>query len=93
VIRIEIVYAQTLKSAVKCVELAQGAMICDALEVAASDPAFLGVDLANSAVGVFGKIVPRDQILNDGDRVEIYRQLVEEPKLARRKRVNKPGRS
>ena len=30
---------------------------------------------------------------HDGDRVEIYRQLVEEPKLARRKRVNKPGRS
>lgn len=92
-IRIEIVYAQALKSAMKSVELTQGAMICDALAAVASDPAFLGVDLENSPVGVFGKVARRDQILNDGDRVEIYRQLVEEPKLARRKRVNKPGRS
>jgi putative ubiquitin-RnfH superfamily antitoxin RatB of RatAB toxin-antitoxin module len=93
VICIEVVYAQAQRSATKSVKLAQGATICDALEAVASEPQFLGVDLKNSPVGIFGKVGRRDQILNDGDRVEIYRQLVEEPKLARRKRVNKSGRS
>ena len=92
-IRIEIVYALALRSTTKSVHLVQGATICDALAAVALDPKFLGVDLANSPVGVFGKVARRDQILNDGDRVEIYRPLLEEPKLARRKRVNRPGRS
>ena len=92
-IRIEIVYALALRSTTKSVKLVQGATICDALAAVALDPKFLGVDLANSPVGVFGKVARRDQILNDGDRVEIYRPLLEEPKLARRKRVNRPGRS
>lgn len=92
-IRIEVVYALALRSTAKSLQLAHGAMICDALAAVASDPQFLGLDLANSPVGVFGKVAHRDQILNDGDRVEIYRPLLEEPKLARRKRVNKPGRS
>ena len=92
-IRIEIVYALAPSSTTKFVQLVQGAMICDALAAIASDTRFLGVDLANSPVGVFGKVARRDQILNDGDRVEIYRPLLEEPKVARRKRVNRPGRS
>lgn len=74
-------------------QLVEGARICDALAALASDPQFLGVDLTNSAVGVFGKLARRDQILRDGDRVELYRPLLHEPKDARRKRVNKPGRS
>jgi hypothetical protein len=89
VIRIEVVYAQAQRSATKSVKLAPGATICDALEAVASDPQFLGVDLKESAVGIFGKVARRDQILSDGDRVEIYRQLVEEPKLARRTRAQK----
>jgi putative ubiquitin-RnfH superfamily antitoxin RatB of RatAB toxin-antitoxin module len=43
-------------------------------------------------VGIFGKVARRDQQLMDGDRIEIYRPLVEEPKLARRKRVGKSSR-
>jgi uncharacterized protein len=38
-------------------------------------------------VGIFGRVASRDMKLSDGDRVEIYRPLVEEPKLARRKRA------
>jgi putative ubiquitin-RnfH superfamily antitoxin RatB of RatAB toxin-antitoxin module len=48
-------------------------------------------------VGIFGKLVHRDHALNDGDRIEIYRPLMEEPKLARRARASrkasKPVRS
>jgi uncharacterized protein len=90
--RIEIVYAQPHCSVVKSLDLPAGAMVADALSLVASDQDFRGVDLASSAVGIFGKVARRDQRLMDGDRIEIYRPLVEEPKLARRKRLGKSGR-
>ena len=92
VLRIEIVYAQPHCSVVKSLNLPAGAIIADALSLVASDPDFRGVDLTGSAVGIFGKVARRDQQLKDGDRIEIYRPLVEEPKLARRKRLGKSGR-
>jgi putative ubiquitin-RnfH superfamily antitoxin RatB of RatAB toxin-antitoxin module len=97
VIRVEIAYAQPQRSIIKSLLLSPGATIADALAQAASDANFRGVDLANSPVGIFGKVARRDVKLNDGDRIEIYRPLQEEPKLARRKRASrkasKPVRS
>jgi putative ubiquitin-RnfH superfamily antitoxin RatB of RatAB toxin-antitoxin module len=96
-ISIEIVYAQAQRSAVKSLKMPQGARIADALALAASDPSFFDVDFANATVGIFGKLAPREQTLKEGDRIEIYRPLLEEPKLARRRRASrkasKPGRS
>jgi putative ubiquitin-RnfH superfamily antitoxin RatB of RatAB toxin-antitoxin module len=86
---IEIVYAQPQHSILKSLQLEHGATIAEALAAAAEDPDFLGVDLANSPVGIFGKAARRDLKLNDGDRIEIYRPLTEEPKLARRKRASR----
>jgi putative ubiquitin-RnfH superfamily antitoxin RatB of RatAB toxin-antitoxin module len=92
VLRIEIVYAQPQCSLVKSLNLPAGATIADALSLVASDQDFLGVDLGTCAVGIFGRVARKDQQLMDGDRIEIYRPLVEEPKLARRRRVGKSGR-
>jgi putative ubiquitin-RnfH superfamily antitoxin RatB of RatAB toxin-antitoxin module len=96
-IRVAIVYAQPQRSISKSLLLSQGATIADALAQVTSSQDFLGVDLANSPVGIFGKLARRDVKLNDGDRIEIYRPLQEEPKLARRKRAggkaSKPVRS
>jgi putative ubiquitin-RnfH superfamily antitoxin RatB of RatAB toxin-antitoxin module len=96
-INVEIVYAQPQRAIAKSLEMPQGARIADALALAAADQEFLGVDLGRAAVGIFGKAAPHDQLLKEGDRIEIYRPLLEEPKLARRKRASgkasKPGRS
>jgi putative ubiquitin-RnfH superfamily antitoxin RatB of RatAB toxin-antitoxin module len=40
-------------------------------------------------VGIWGKVTSRDTPLRDGDRVEIYRPLVADPKAARRDRARK----
>lgn len=42
-------------------------------------------------VGIWGKIVPFDTVLKDGDRIEQYRPLVADPKLARHRRANAQG--
>jgi hypothetical protein len=92
VIYIEVVYAQPQHSIVKTLRLPQASTIADALAAAAADPDFTA-DLSQAVVGIFGKVARRDQPLKDGDRIEIYRPLLEEPKLARRRRLSKPGRS
>ncbi len=91
-IRVDIVYAEPLRSVAKSLNVAPGAVIADALKLAALQADFHGVDLSNATVGIFGRVAQRDQPLKDGDRIEIYRPLLEEPKLARRKRVSKSGR-
>lgn len=92
-IRVEIVYAEQRRSVVKSLKVAPGTLIADALRLAALDEDFQGVDLLNATVGIYGSVARRDRPLQDGDRIEIYRPLAEEPKLARRKRASRSGRS
>jgi hypothetical protein len=48
---------------------------------------FPEIDLAVNKVGVFGKVAKLDATLVDGDRIEIYRPLIADPKEARKKRA------
>lgn len=41
--------------------------------------------------GVWGAVQPRGHVLADGDRVEVYRPLVVDPKVARRERFARQG--
>ncbi len=40
-------------------------------------------------IGIFGKVQPLDTVLSQGDRVELYRPLKVDPKVARQRRVEK----
>ena len=46
-------------------------------------------NLAPFSIGIFGKRVTLDKILKEGDRIEIYRPLIRDPKEARRLRAKK----
>jgi putative ubiquitin-RnfH superfamily antitoxin RatB of RatAB toxin-antitoxin module len=48
-----------------------------------------GVDLSVCRVGIFGKLKEPDTVVREGDRIEIYRPLIADPKEARRKRAEK----
>lgn len=43
-----------------------------------------GLDLSVNRVGIFGRFVELNQLVVDGDRVEVYRPLVADPKEIRR---------
>lgn len=45
---------------------------------------FPEIDLAKNKVGVFGRLCPLNRVLDEGDRVEIYRPLKADPKEVRR---------
>jgi hypothetical protein len=90
-IEIEIAYAEPQRVILKSVRLPEGARVADALHRAALDPDFAGVDLGAS-FGIFGRPVRAEQILHDGDRLEIYRPLAADPKIARRQRAKQTRR-
>jgi len=84
---VEIVYAEAQRAVVKSLSLPRGSRLADALLLAAQDAQLQGLDLSCTPLGIFGQLAQRDQVLNDGDRIEIYRPLAEDPKIARRKRA------
>jgi hypothetical protein len=42
---------------------------------------------ASNPVGIWGRLKPRETVLRDGDRIEIYAPLIADPKAARRRRA------
>jgi len=73
------------------VAVPRGATVLQALEASGLRAAFPGVDLRSAVVGVWGRKALLDQPLRQRDRVEIYRPLQVDPKLARRERFRKQG--
>lgn len=86
-IQVEVVYALPSRCWRFPVELPEGATVADAL--AAADPArhIPGLELDPQRLAVFGRPVTPESVLHPGDRVEILRPLLADPKLARRRRA------
>jgi putative ubiquitin-RnfH superfamily antitoxin RatB of RatAB toxin-antitoxin module len=80
------------KSAVCALSLREGVTVREAIEASGLLARFPEIDLDAQKVGVFGKIQPLDAVLADRDRVEIYRPLKVDPKVARQRRVEKTRR-
>jgi putative ubiquitin-RnfH superfamily antitoxin RatB of RatAB toxin-antitoxin module len=86
-LQIEIVYAEPQRVIIKVLLLEQGSCVADALRLAALDADFAGVNLATVALGIFGQPTKPDQVLRQGDRIEIYRPLTADAKASRRARA------
>ena len=71
--------------------LPSGATVRHALEASGLKAAFPQADLTQAVVGVWGRKARLEQQLRERDRVEIYRELKVDPKLARRERFRKQG--
>ena len=95
-IRVEVVYARPDGQCLVEVDLATGARVREAVEASGLLARHPEIDLRKNRVGVFGKLVTLDTVVNDHDRVEIYRPLSADPKDVRRRRAqgnaNKPTR-
>lgn len=86
-IRVEVAYARPERQLILAVDAPPGITVEQAILRSGILDEFPEIDLAEQKVGVFGKATTRDAVLNDGDRVEIYRALIADPKEARRKRA------
>ncbi len=80
--RVEVVIAWPERALRRIVEVPDGARVADAVAAAGLDPAGEAVALA-----VHGLLARGDQVLHPGDRVELLRPLLVDPKEARRRRA------
>ena len=86
-ISVEIAYAIPQKQTIIECEVDAGSSARTVVLGSAIDNHFPGIDLAGCDLGVFGKAVADDYELMEGDRIEIYRPLIADPKEVRRERA------
>lgn len=87
--KVFLIYALPDRQIVRELKLPEGATVAAALRGSGLLEEFPAIDPANTPLGIYGRIVSGDAVLQPGDRLEIYRPLLVEPKTARRQRSDK----
>ena len=86
-INVEVAYALPEKQVIRTVNVDSGTTIGAAIVQSGIMMDFPDLELEDAKVGIFGKVAAMTTVLSDGDRVEIYRPLIADPKEVRRKRA------
>ena len=88
-IRVEVVLAMPERQPLVSLDVATGTTIAEAISLSGLPEMFEGFELDLTKVGIFGHKAGPEQVLREGDRVEIYRPLIADPKEVRRQRALK----
>lgn len=93
--RIEVAYALPDRQQIIALEVEENCTVLEAVQRSGIDRAFSAVDgpeidLANAQFGIFSHPIeqPAQHLLRDGDRIEIYRPLLIDPKEVRKQRAD-----
>ncbi len=86
-IKVELGYARPDNQALISLDVVDDATVESAIRESGFLEKFKEIDLAQNQVGIFGKTCALNTVLRAGDRVEIYRPLITDPKAARRRRA------
>jgi len=86
-IRVEVAYAMADEQQIIALEVGQGTTVLQAILRSGISGYFQDLDIDNCKAGIFGKLTKMDKELKAGDRVEIYRPLIADPKEVRRQRA------
>ena len=68
-------------------DVPEGSSVEDAILRSGILKRFPEIDLQSQKVGIFGKLVKLDAPVKEGDRIEIYRAIIADPKTVRRRRI------
>ncbi len=89
VLHVEVAYASTNQSWLIPFEVEEGTTVQQAITSSGILEQCPDINLQTNKVGLFSKIVELDVTVRAGDRIEIYRPLILDPKEARRLRAEK----
>jgi len=85
-IKVEVAFAREDTQQILDFMVNEGTTIEQAVEQSGILALFPEIDLSVNKVGIFGKLGKKTAALKEGDRIEIYRPLIADPKEVRRKR-------
>ena len=88
-IAIEVVYALADRQRLLRLSVPAGTTVREAALRSGMQAFFPELDLSRAPLGIFGKAVakPEERVLEEGERVEIYRPLIADPKEVRKQRA------
>jgi len=92
-LQVEVVYALHQAQTVIELRMPPGSTVKDAIHQSGILERFPKIELTSDRVGIYGELVSLNSQIHDGDRVEIYRPLVADPKQARRLRAAEERRA
>jgi len=88
-INVEVVFALPTTATCLSIEVPQGTTVEQAVIQSGIIEKCPEIDATSLTLGVWNRAVKANYELKDGDRIEIYRPLIADPKDARRKRAEK----
>ena len=91
-IPIEIVYATPERQELLAMEVDRGTTAGEAVALSGLKEMFPEMVVDEKALGIFSRKVSPDHVLQRGDRLEIYRPLIADPKESRRQRAKNRAR-
>ncbi|MCU6664309.1 Persistence and stress-resistance antitoxin PasI [compost metagenome] len=89
---VEVAYALPEKQYLQRVKLEEGATVEEAIRASGLLTLRSDIDLTKNKVGIYSRPVKLTDTVNDGDRVEIYRPLIADPKELRRQRAERSAK-
>jgi putative ubiquitin-RnfH superfamily antitoxin RatB of RatAB toxin-antitoxin module len=82
---IGVAYADKFKQLWLKLEVPDGSTVRQAIEKSGLLEQFPEIDLTRQKVGIFGKIAKLDAVVEEGSRVEVYREITADPELVERR--------
>ncbi len=86
-INVEVAYALPDKQKLIDFQVAKGTNALEAVKLSGITQFFPEIASSELLLGIFSQHVEPDQVLQEGDRVEIYRPLLADPKEVRKRRA------
>ena len=86
-IEIQVVFATCSRQVMIGLEVAEGTTIVESVDQSGIKAQFPAEDISQVKFGIWNNVRSSNEIVSEGDRVEIYRPLEADPKEARRRRA------
>ncbi|MBZ2162214.1 MULTISPECIES: RnfH family protein [Alteromonas] len=87
--QIEVAYALPTKQSLVDVAIKEGATVEEVIQASNLLNEYPDIDLSSTKVGIWSRVVKLRDTVKDGDRIEIYRPLIADPKEIRKRRAEK----
>ena len=85
---VEVAYATPERQTIKALRVAAGTTALEAAQRSGIADEYAGLEIDDGTrMGIFGHVVAPTQVLKAGERVEIYRPLIADPKEVRKARA------
>ena len=90
-INVEVAFAAVKVQKILALQVEEGCTAYEAVVASNIVAVFPEIEVETIPMGIFGKIIrkPREEVLREGDRVELNRPLVADPKVIRARREAK----